>query len=193
MSEYISAAFSFHQPDDIRVKRVRGGQTADFARSAEAGSQIHLYAVWPHHVSQRCNLHKVLTGKHQGICIDVGDYSAVDADRGIGPCIIFVTGMNVIRQQVPVPDGASGIAAFNGSVKVVPVVEQPQLCCGLFSYRKVVKRRFRFNNPQQVKDAVQDSPLTVGGNHCDISSPLPDTPDYISLLSGCAGLNIGEQ
>ena len=60
----------------------------------------------------RTRLGEIGRGQADGLGIDVVQHGAVDTDGRVGAGIIYIAGIDQIRQPPPVPDRVAGIAAF---------------------------------------------------------------------------------
>jgi hypothetical protein len=110
-------------PCDRRVERIVGGQAAQHLGRREIGGQIHADAIGPEDASDGRGFLEKRLGERLRVRVDAVDDGAVDADRRVGAGVIHETPIDAIRP----PQRASGVAALDGAIEIVPVVEQPAL------------------------------------------------------------------
>ena len=130
----------------ILVERIGSFEAADDHGRSEVDGKIGPDAVGTHDVGHLPDLLQVFGGEHLGRSVDIVGHVGIDADGGIGTCIVAQTidrrnlgcilGMEQVLLvdlaigiaphlvgTVAPEDGATGIAALDGAVEVVPMVE----------------------------------------------------------------------
>ena len=73
-----------------RIERIRGLQSAELDRRAEARREIHAHAVRAQHAGERRGLFEVRRRQAGGVGVDVRQHRAVDADRRAGARVVGV-------------------------------------------------------------------------------------------------------
>ena len=81
--------------------------------------------VRPKDIGQGSRFHEILVGQAQRVGIDVVQSGPVDSDRSVSPSVVGVAGRDIVRQLVPVPQRETRIAALDGAVQVIPVIQHP--------------------------------------------------------------------
>jgi len=150
-----------------RIERVRALQPTDLDRSAEARGQVDTQAIGPQHSGQCRELLQVGVGQADSACIDVVRHHAVDAHRSAGARVVGITGIEIVGQFVPVPDGFARIAALDCPVQVVPVIQDAALQAGTGGNVEVLEGLLRLDQSQEVKSTVKNADIRVGGDHGD--------------------------
>ena len=89
----------------------------------------------------------------------------------------MVAGIDVLRQLVPVPKGKTGVAALDGTVEVVPVVEDPQIDLRFAFDIETAGIPVGLQQAEEVKNAVKHADVFVGGNGDKRFTVHGDTPD----------------
>jgi len=112
------------------IQRIGCVEPADLHRGRKPGGQVNLNVIRPEHIGQGLYFFQIREGKDFGIRIDIGEGSTINANRGIGPGIVDISLVYILRQGMPVPDGEPRIAALNASVEVVPVVQHTDVRFG---------------------------------------------------------------
>ena len=141
------------------VQRIGRLEMAELDRRRPARRQIDLDAIGPEYIRERRRLGDIGRGQAVGLCVDIVEDGAVDADRGIGPGIVGVAGVPEVGELPPVPDRLPGIAALDGAIEIVPVVEQAQLELG---GRRNVERVDRL----AALDALPTARVACQGRRC---------------------------
>ena len=109
--------------NDFFIQWVGSRQTAQGCRRREINGKIYFQAVRTEYIRQYFYFLQILIGKNLGTCVDIIQYGCVDADRGIGTGISFVTGRDNGRKLFPFPKRMSRITTLDGSIQIIPVVQ----------------------------------------------------------------------
>ena len=109
--------------DDARVERIERGQAADALRAAEVDRDEEAHAPGAERVGDARELGQELGREHARVGVDVVDRAGVDADRRHQARVVAhareVGGDGVVLEE----DRGAGVAALDGAVQVVPVIE----------------------------------------------------------------------
>ena len=89
----------------------------------EIDREIDANAVRAQQIGNLSDLVEVFTRQHLRRSVDIVEHRTIDADRGIGACILM---KQCFIEVEPLEDTLSCIATFDASVKIVPVVEHSQ-------------------------------------------------------------------
>ncbi len=166
---------------DLGIQGIGGGETADLDRRAEFGREIDAHAIAPEHSGHGRRLTQIGLRKALGACVDVIDHRAVDPDRRIGPRVLVVAGVKLPRRDVPVPEGAPGIASLHRAIQVVPMVQQPEAQLGTGDDVQMLQRPSGLDQPEQVEGPVEDPDFGVGGDHDHLMAPDDRPADDIAF------------
>ena len=78
-----------------------------------------------------------------------------------------VTRVHIVGHLLPVEDGMAGIAALDGAVEIVPMVQDAQFEARRASDIEMSNRLARLDQPQKSEAAIKHANVAVGGDHCD--------------------------
>ena len=164
----------------ILVERVGSFEATDDHGRSEVDGEIGLHAVGTHDVGHLLYLLQVFGGEHLGRSVDVVGHVGIDADGGIGTCIVAQTidrrnlgrilGMEQVLLvdfaisisthlvgTVAPEDGATGIAALDGAVEVVPMVEDADVVGRLFDESSVTDVGTRLLHTDEVVGTIEQT------------------------------------
>src|SRR5688572_19373181 len=110
---------------NLWIKRIGSLQPPDFNRSTETCCQINFYPIGSEYISQCGYFLQIDRRYNESICIDIGEYCSVDTDRSISSRIVMITLVYMLGKFMPIPNRKTCITAFNCSVEIVPVIEDP--------------------------------------------------------------------
>ena len=153
--------FLFPPRADLRVEGIRGWQMSQFHRSVEPRGQKNAHAPRAKDVGQGRYLGQILGAEDARVGVDVGERGGVDADRGAGAGVVAHARGNVVGQLVPVPQREARVAALDGAVQIVPVVEHAQAQARGACDIELVERLTGLQVAQQMEDAVEHAHVTV--------------------------------
>ncbi len=106
-----------------RVERIVGGETADFLRAGDVHAHGETHAPWAHRVGDSGDALEVVGIEKRRGSVHVVDVAAVDADRG-QQARVFGDGREVVADVAALEeDAAACIAALDGAVGVVPLID----------------------------------------------------------------------
>ena len=106
-------------------ERIGGVERLEHARRGGIGRQVDANAVGTQRRGDGRDPAQVGCGEHAWIGVDVVDHGAVDAERGIGARVVDDPVVDVVRPRLVQrpPQRGAGVAAFDGAVEIVPVVQ----------------------------------------------------------------------
>ena len=164
----------------ILVERIGSFEATDNHGRSEVDGEISLYAVRTHDVGHLPDLLQVFSCEHLGRSVDVVGHVGIDADGGIGTCIVAQTidrrnlgcilGMEQVLLvdlaigiaphlvgTVAPEDGATGIAALDGAVEVVPMVEDTDVVGRLLDESSVTDVGTRLLHADEVVGSIEQA------------------------------------
>ncbi len=148
---------------DFGIQRIGTFQVADLDRRAPAHRQIDLDAIGAQRIGQRPGLFDIFRRQAVGAGVHIVGHHAIDADAGIGAGIINQARINVPGQHSPVEDRASGIAAFDRAIEIVPMVQDAKLGPG--RRHGIGDRQALLHGAQIGEHAMQHADIAVAGDH----------------------------
>ncbi len=146
---------------DIFIERIGRWQAALAFGRGEIRRKIQANAVRPPNVSQCGNFSQVIGSENPKIGVDVINGDGVKAERSVGASVIGIAGAQLVGQFVPLPEGAAGVAALDGAIQVVPMVDHPYLDFGTICDVEMVNRLAGLKQAQQMECAVQRAKIAV--------------------------------
>ncbi len=166
---------------NCRVERIGRVQPTDLNGRTEASAQIDAQSVRPEDLGERSSLLEVRCGKHDRACIDVGEDSSVDPDRSARPRVVRIARIHEVGQLEPVPDGAARVAALDGFVEVVPMIQDAML--DMRSRREVhsIQGLVCLQQAQEVKCTVQHPDILVRSDHRRVVTVDRDCADQVAF------------
>ena len=144
----------FPPSDDLLVERVGRFESSQSDGRCEIDGEIDHYAIGAQHVGNALRLHEMALRERLGLGVDIVEHRAVDTDRRIGPCIHY----HPLRVRIE-EDAPTGESPLDGSVGIVPMVENAQCVGRLFGDIEVGTRRTRLLQAQQMISPVEQSRL----------------------------------
>src|SRR5438270_12093906 len=129
-------------------------------RCGEARRQVYTDAIGPPCVRDRGDLAQIFGGEDPGIGVDVVEYDAVDADRGIRPRIVDQARIDCGDLR-PIPQRAAGIAALDGAIEIVPMIEHAQWTRWGVADIQTSRQGARLHEPKKSKCAVQGANVVL--------------------------------
>ena len=157
----------FPPGDDIFVEWIGRRQVAESLGSGKVGGQIQANAVGTEHIGQRGDLAKIFGRKNAEIGVDVVDGDRVQADRRIGPGIIGVARAELVGQLAPLPERTAGVAALDGAVGIVPMVDHAKLELWALGDIEFVDGLAGLQQAEQMKRPVHRADFGFGSHHGD--------------------------
>ena len=147
------------------IERIGRLQSADLDRRAEARREVHVNAVRTKDAGERRDLLQVLGRQRLGVCVDVRERHAVDADRRFGARIVAIARRDRIGKRGPFPQRRSAVAVLDAAIEVVPVVDQTELNARRGGHVESREWHRLLESRQQRERSVQNADVAVRGDH----------------------------
>ena len=148
---------------DLGIERVAARQSAEGDGAGPLDGQVSGNAVFAQDVGDLRHARDMLSVEDQGIGVDVVEGRAVDAD-GCAEFAVFADACFGDVRRSPLPHGPSGIAALDGVVEVVPMVEDAVIVVGLLPEVHPGAGLAEDLGALQGVDAVADAGLGAAGH-----------------------------
>ncbi|OPZ79611.1 MAG: hypothetical protein BWY77_01325 [bacterium ADurb.Bin431] len=165
------------------VEPVGGGELPQLRGGGELDGEVDAHPPGAEHVGDR--LHPLEVGVREDLRgrVHVVDHRAVDPDRGVGPGVFDVARIEAVGQLLPIPERAARIAAFDGAVEVIPVVEESHPDPGPAFNLQAGDLLPRLQKAKEMKDAIEYAVVVAGGDGGDPFSPVKGADDQIAFLA----------
>ncbi len=154
--------------DDGGIERVGGFQAADFNGGAEARGEVNADTVGAEDIREGGEFGEIGRGEELGV--DVGGDDAGEAEGGVGAGVVAVARAEFAGEFIPFPEGLAGVAAFDGAVEVVPVVEEAARDFGRAGVRESVCGRWVWKWRRRAK-APERAPMSREAEMTTVSVP----------------------
>jgi hypothetical protein len=168
---------------DCRIVGIGVVEATDEPGRGEIGREVHPQTVGPERTGQCGRFLQVLARQRSRIGVDAVDDRAVDADRRVGARVVFDPRIDDTRQIVPLPQGLAGIAALDGAVEIVPVIEQAALEPRALHDVERGERLARLDEPQQVERAIECAGIALRRDDGHPVTRQPGGADHVALCS----------
>src|SRR5262249_20798158 len=120
----------------------------------------------------------------EGTGIDVSGNCPVDSQRRTRTGVVRVARVEVVRQLLPIPNGFAGVAALDGAVEVVPVVEDPMWDPGCGEHVQMLDGLPCLQQSQVVKYAIEHADVRGGRNYRGRMAVVVEAADQVALGAG---------
>ena len=141
--------FRFPPRGDTRIQRVEGIQSADGLGTSEIHRKHGLDAPGAESRGDARHLRHEVGGQDARVGVDVVDGAAIDAERRQQAGVLAGAGEVRAHPAVLPENGAAAIAALDGAIQVVPLVDPPYRSEGRLLLIEVAHRLAQGNLSQQ--------------------------------------------
>ena len=108
---------------DLGLERVEGVESAEGLGAAEIDGQRDAHAPGAEGIGDAHDLRNEIGGEHARVGVDVVDGARVDAERSQQAAVLADAREILAGLQVVPEDGAAAVAALDGAIQIVPLVD----------------------------------------------------------------------
>ena len=149
---------------DGGIERIECVEAADAHRAADIDGDRELYAPGAENVGDAHELRQKFGSENARVCVDIVDGAAVDADGGEQAGVV-VDAREIGAHVVGVEENrAAAVAAFDGAVEIVPVVDPADWGGGLLRFVDVGEGFEAGDFAEEGEDAVEDAAVVAAGD-----------------------------